>query len=95
MIRPEWALPGTVAISPAVRLPGFARRRRDPGDIRLIRAPGEEGKARTIPGFSPIPPTSRVPCRETTWGLELHRGAGVQLTLVIRIVKTCRFGAAR
>ena len=44
-MRPEWALEGTVTTS---ELP--ERRRRAAGEKLLIRAPGELGKATTMPG---------------------------------------------
>jgi hypothetical protein len=90
MIRPEWARLGTVTINPAL-----AARSRAAGELRLTRAPGPLGNATSIPGFSPIPPTSRVPRVETWWGLALHLAAGTQRTLVIRIVVTCLLAARR
>src|SRR6516165_8119061 len=83
MIRPECALLGTVTISPRPEL-----RRRPAGELLLMRAPALRGNATTMPTFSPVPPTSRVPLTDTCRGLRLHLGAGTHLTLVIRTDST-------
>ncbi len=54
-----------------------------------MRAPGALGKATTIPGVSPMPPSSSVPCVETWWELPLQWAIGTQLTLVMRTLVTC------
>src|ERR1700730_4424794 len=46
MMRPECAPLGTVAIRPS-----GVWRRREPGELRLIRAPKARGKTTTIPAF--------------------------------------------
>src|ERR1700677_2521513 len=53
-----------------------------------MRPPGAFGNATTIPTFSPTPLSSSVPWVETWWGLPLQWAAGMQLTLVMRIVVT-------
>src|ERR1700689_383529 len=53
-----------------------------------MRAPGALGKPTTIPGASPTPPSSSVPCVETWWELPLQCATGTQLTLVIRTLVT-------
>src|SRR5450759_2014730 len=79
MMRPECAPLGTVTIRPRADL-----RRRDPGELRLTRAPKARGKPTTIPAVSPLPLISRVPLIETWWGLLLQCAAGTQLTLETR-----------
>lgn len=81
---PEWALAGTVTISPALPWCRCAA-----GETRLTRAPGDLGKATTIPLVRPGPCSSRVPWMDTWWGLALHLAVGVQLTRVMRTVLTC------
>ena len=60
MMRPEWALPGTVRISPALVM-----RRCETGERALMRAPGVRGKATVVPARSPLPASSSVPRAET------------------------------
>src|SRR5271155_610808 len=43
-----------------------------------------------MPFVSPLPPSSRVPWVETSCALVLHLTEGMQLTLVMRTVRTCR-----
>ncbi len=64
------------------------------GEKLLIRAPGAFGKATTMPGLSPTPPSSSVPWVETWCGLALQCAAGTQLTLWIFTLSTCREGLA-
>src|SRR5271170_5032957 len=85
MMCPEWALLGTVRIRPCAEV-----RRCAWGEVRPIRAPGAAGKATIMPFVSPLPPSSRVPWVETSCALVLHLAVGMQLTLVIRTVRTCR-----
>jgi hypothetical protein len=59
-----------------------------------MRAPGVAGKATVMPFVSPLPPSSRVPWVETSCALVLHLTEGIQLTLVIRTVRTCRLVVA-
>jgi hypothetical protein len=84
MIRPERALEGTVTSSPMLVL-----RRRAPGDLRLMRAPGEEGKATTNPLFNPTPASSSVPRVDTWRGFVPHLDTGTHRTLVMRTLRTC------
>ena len=55
-----------------------------------MRPPGVWGKATVMPGVNPLPFSSRVPWVETSCALVLHLAVGMQLTLVIRTVRTCR-----
>src|SRR5665213_841993 len=55
-----------------------------------MRAPGARGKATVMPFVSPLPASSRVPWVETWCGLLLHLVEGMQLTLVMRTVVTCK-----
>ena len=87
MMFPECALAGTVTSRPEPRL-----RRREPGDLRLMRAPGVRGKATTIPALRPLPAISSVPPIDTWCGLLLQVDAGVQRTLVMRTEVTCAVG---
>jgi hypothetical protein len=87
MMCPEWALVGTVTISPAL-----VWRRREAGETLLMRAPADLGKPTTMFGFSPGPASSSVPWVETWWGLPLHLLTGTQLTVVIRTLVTCAEG---
>jgi hypothetical protein len=87
MIRPECALLGTVAISPA-----FVWCRCDTGERAPMRAPGVRGKPTRMPATSPLPASSSVPRVETWRGFALHRTAGTQATLVMRTLVTCRLG---
>src|SRR5271166_5938873 len=84
MTLPEWAALGTVAMRPAL-----VERRRLEGEVRVTRAPGLPGNARTIPERTLIPLTSSVPCVETWWGLVLQWATGTQLTPVILTLRTC------
>src|SRR5437016_12889369 len=90
MMLPEWAVEGTVTISPAL-----VGRRRAPGELLEMRAPGVRGKATIIPVRTPLPPSSNVPRTETWRGLLLQRGAGVHFALVMRTEVTCALGALR
>src|ERR1700683_5128845 len=54
-----------------------------------MRAPGDLGKATTMPGVRPTPPSSSMPCVETWWGLPLQWTAGTQATLSMRTLVTC------
>src|SRR5438309_11662686 len=87
-MRPECALEGTCTINPS-----RVARSRAPGELRLMRAPPERGKATTIPARRPRPAKSNSPCTETWCGLPLHLGVGTQLTLVMRTEVTCRLVA--
>ena len=82
-MRPECALAGTVTMSPAE-----LERRWAPGELRLIVAPADLGKATSIPAFRPAPWTRSVPFVETWCGLPEHLEAGVQLTWMIRTLVT-------
>jgi len=93
MMCPEWAASGTVTTRPALGRAAIAQRRCAAGDTRLILAPGDLGKATTMPGLRLVPPSSRVPWVETWWGLPLQCAAGVQVTLVMRTLSTCSDGA--
>jgi hypothetical protein len=73
-MRPECALPGTVAIRP-----DGAECRCEAGEKLEVRAPGELGKATVIPAFKPGPVSNRVPRVETTCGLVLQWAEGTQL----------------
>lgn len=87
MMRPEWALPGTVTTSPAA-----VWRRRAPGVLwrELTRAFGVDGKTTSMPLPSPTPCTSSVP-RTVTWrGFVPQCELGTQLTDVMRADLTCR-----
>src|SRR5256885_10932103 len=84
-MRPECALEGTCTINPR-RVP----RSREPGELRLMRAPAERGKATVIPARRPRPAKSSSPRTETWRGLPLHLDVGTQLTLVMRTEVTCR-----
>ena len=53
---PECAALGTVTI----RLEPVLRRR-DPGELRLMRAPGLRGKATIMPAARPLPVSASVP----------------------------------
>lgn len=55
-----------------------------------MRAPGECGKATANFVASPLPAISSVPWIETWCRLLLHLAVGMQLTLVMRTVRTCR-----
>src|SRR5271163_2997824 len=55
-----------------------------------MRPPGVWGKATVMPGVNPLPFSSSVPWVETSCALVLHLAVGMQLTLVIRTVRTCR-----
>ncbi len=93
---PEWAFFGTVTSRPELGLPAIAKRRCAAGcaagETRLMRAPGDLGKATTMPGARPTPSSSSVPCAETWWGLPLQWAAGTQLTLWMRTLVTCGEG---
>ena len=84
-MRPECALEGTCTINPR-RVP----RSREPGELRLMRAPAERGKATVIPARRPRPANSSSPRTETWRGLPLHLDVGTQLTPVMRTEVTCR-----
>ncbi len=58
-------------------------------ETRLMCAPGDLGKATTMPGCRPTPSSSSVPCVETWCGLPLQWAAGTQLTPVMRTLVTC------
>lgn len=58
-----------------------------------MRAPGVWGKATTMPFVSPLPVSSRIPWVVTSCGLLLHLTVGMQLTLVMRTVRTCGLDA--
>jgi hypothetical protein len=88
MIRPEWALEGTVTTSPTL-----VRRSREPGEVRLMRAPGALGNATIIPALRPTPCSSNVPWAETSCGSTLHLDAGTQVAWRIRTVVTCGLAA--
>jgi hypothetical protein len=83
MIRPEWALCGTVTRSPTL-----VWRKCDPGEVRLTRAPDERGKTTVIPARRPAPVSFSVPCTETWCGFALQCAAGTQLTEPIRTTGT-------
>src|SRR5437660_12304649 len=87
MMLPECAPLGTVTVRLAPLL-----RRRAPGELRLMRAPGLRGKATTMPACSPRPVSASVPCTDTWRGFALQRDAGVQLALVMRTEVTCALG---
>src|SRR5438128_348490 len=85
LMRPECALEGTCTINPS-----RVARSRAPGELRLMRAPPERGKATTIPARRPRPAKSSSPRTETWRGLPLHLDVGTQLTFVMRTDVTCR-----
>ena len=87
MMLPECAPVGTVTIRPEP-----SPRRRAPGELRLMRAPGLRGKATTIPALRPRPVSASVPCTDTWWGLVLQWLVGVQAALVMRTEVTCALG---
>src|SRR6476646_3824139 len=84
-MRPECALEGTCTSSPR-----RVARSREPGELLLMCAPLERGKATTIPVRRPRPATSSSPRTETWRGLPLHLEVGTQLTFVTRTEVTCR-----
>ena len=89
MMFPECALAGTVASRPAPLL-----RRREAGELRLMRAPGARGKATTIPALRPLPAIKSVPPLDTWCGLLLQADVGVQRALVMRTEVTCATGTS-
>src|SRR2546429_6102214 len=87
-MRPECALEGTCTINPR-----RVARSREPGELRLMRAPPERGKATVIPARRPRPVKSSSPRTETWRGLPLHLDVGTQLTFVMRTEVTCRLAS--
>jgi hypothetical protein len=88
MMCPEWALLGTVNTKPCA-----LARRCECGEVGPMWAPGVWGKATIMPFVSPLPASSRIPWVVTSCGLLLHLTVGMQLTLVMRTVRTCGLDA--